>query len=112
MRRAMTWVYCEPKSRIRIFECFGGAAVFTLLGMRLGDAMLARWIAGLSLFGDDLALTSDPAFQLRLNVSTTSLFERIGAAARECRAPDHEQDRQGPHPLILGMKLAKANGRL
>src|SRR6266404_7964726 len=28
MRRAMTWVYCEPKSRIRIFECFGGAAVF------------------------------------------------------------------------------------
>src|SRR5436309_12805763 len=28
-RRAMTWVYCEPKSRIRIFECFGGAEVFT-----------------------------------------------------------------------------------
>src|SRR2546427_13270203 len=25
----MTWVYCEPKSRIRIFECFGGAEVFT-----------------------------------------------------------------------------------
>src|SRR5438094_5972664 len=25
----MTWVYCEPKSRVRIFECFGGAEVFT-----------------------------------------------------------------------------------
>src|ERR1700736_1254200 len=28
MRRAITWVYCEPKSRIRILECFGAAAVF------------------------------------------------------------------------------------
>src|SRR5947207_6662818 len=34
-RRAMTWVYCEPKSRMRIFECLGGAAVFM-------DAFAAR----------------------------------------------------------------------
>jgi hypothetical protein len=61
--------------------------------MRLWDAVFAGWIAGLSLFGDDFALTSDAALQLRLNVSTTSLFERIGATARERRAADHEQDR-------------------
>jgi hypothetical protein len=80
--------------------------------MRLWDAVFASWIAGLSLFGDDLPLTRDAALQLRLNFSTISLFERIGATAAQCCARDHEQDRQGPHPLILGMKLAKANRRL
>ena len=29
MRRAITWVYCDPKSRMRIFECLVGVAVFT-----------------------------------------------------------------------------------
>src|SRR5436305_4016276 len=28
MRRAMTWVYWEPKSRIKILECLGGAIAF------------------------------------------------------------------------------------
>src|SRR5205085_1792907 len=97
MRRAMTWVYCEPKSRIRIFECFGGAAVFIWLRMRLGNAVFAGWIANVSLFGDDLALTGDAALQLRLHFSTTALFERIRATTSKRRARDRDQDRQGPH---------------
>ena len=61
--------------------------------MRLGNAMFAGRIAGVSLFGDDLALASDAALQLRLNFSTSSLLERIGATAGERCARDHEQDR-------------------
>ena len=30
MRRAMTWVYCEPKSRMRIFECADGVDISTI----------------------------------------------------------------------------------
>jgi hypothetical protein len=80
--------------------------------MRLGNAMFAGWIAGLSLFGNDLSLAGDAALQLRLNFFTTSLFERIGATADKRCTRDHEQDRQGLHLLILGMKSAKANRRL
>ena len=34
----MTWVYCDPKSRIRIFECVARSEVFTLK-----DAFVARY---------------------------------------------------------------------
>ena len=51
--------------------------------MRLGNAVFAGWIARVSFFGDDFPLAGDAALQLRLNFSTTSLFERIGANARE-----------------------------
>jgi hypothetical protein len=80
--------------------------------MRLGNAVFAGWIVRLSFLGADPALTGDAALQLRLNFVATALLERIGATARERCARDHKQDRQGPHPLILGMKLAKANRRL
>ena len=79
--------------------------------MSLWYAVFAGWIAGLSLFGHDLALTGDATLQLRLHLLTASLFERIGATAHERRARDCEQDQQGPHPLILGMNLSKANGQ-
>jgi hypothetical protein len=80
--------------------------------MRLRHAMFAGWITGLTLFGPDLALAGDATLQLRLNFSTASLFDRIGATAGKRRERDQEEDRQGPHPLILEMKLAKANRRL
>jgi hypothetical protein len=32
IRRAMTCVYCEPKSRMRIFECVDESGVFTRYG--------------------------------------------------------------------------------
>jgi hypothetical protein len=51
--------------------------------MSLRDGVFAGWIARLSFFGDDFSLAGDAALQLRLNFSTTSLFERIGATARE-----------------------------
>ena len=52
--------------------------------------MFASWIARLSLFGNDLSLAGHAALQLRLNFPTTSLFERISAAAREDCTSDRE----------------------
>ncbi len=80
--------------------------------MRLGNAVFARWIARVSLFGNDLSLPGNAALQLRLHFLTASLFERIGATAGKRCACDHEQDRQGPHLLILGMNDLIANWRL
>ena len=77
--------------------------------MSLRHAVFGGGIAGLSLFGADLALAGDAALQLRLHFLTASLFERISASASNQHAADRDQDRQGPHPHILGMKRAKAN---
>jgi hypothetical protein len=71
--------------------------------------MLAGRIAGLALLGNDLSLTSNAALKLRLNFAAGSLFERISTATGDQHAADRDQDRQGPHPLILGMNFAKAN---
>jgi hypothetical protein len=62
---------------------FRGRGCFHSLRVRLGDAVFAGGIAWLSLLGNDLSLAGDAALQLRLNFSTTSLFEWIGATARE-----------------------------
>jgi len=77
--------------------------------MRLRHSMLGRGIARLALFGTDLALTGDAALKLRLNFSSASLFKWIGATSVDQQAADRDQDRQGPHPLILGMKQTKSN---
>jgi hypothetical protein len=77
--------------------------------MGLGNAMFSGWVPRISLFGDKLTLAGDAALQLRLNFVTGSLFERIGASAGDQHAADRDQDRQGPHLLILGMNFAKAN---
>jgi hypothetical protein len=69
--------------------------------MRLRHAVFGCRIARFALLGNDLSLAANAALQLRLYILTTALLERIGAAAREHRASDHKQDRQGPHPLIL-----------
>jgi hypothetical protein len=58
--------------------------------MRLRNAVFAGWIARFSLLGNDLSLTRDAALQLRLNFSTTSLFEWIGTTAREDCTSDRE----------------------
>lgn len=78
--------------------------------MRLGHAMFAGRIAGLALFGADLAATGYAAFQLGSNFVAASFFEWIRATAAEEQATNCNQDRTGPHPLILGMKLAFASG--
>ena len=79
--------------------------------MRLGYAMLAGRIAGLALLGNDLSLTSNAALKLRLNFAAGSLFERISTATGDQHAADRDQDRQGPHLLILGMNFTKANDK-
>jgi len=56
--------------------------------MRLRHAMFAGWITGLTLFRPNLALAGDATLQLRLNFSTASLFDRIGATAGKHCARD------------------------
>jgi hypothetical protein len=61
--------------------------------MGLGNAVFAGWIARIAFFGNNFSLAGDAALQLRLNFSTSSLFERIGATAGEDCTSDHEKDR-------------------
>ena len=77
--------------------------------MSLRYGVFAGRITRLSLFGYDLALAGDATLQLRLDFLTAPLLQRIGATGGKRCAHDQEQDRQGPHPLILGTKLSKAN---
>ena len=79
MRRAITCVYCEPKSRMRILECFGGAAVFTLR-MSLRHAMFTGGIARLALLRSDCALTRDAASKLVLHLRT---FRRCSSGSAQ-----------------------------
>lgn len=77
MRRPMTWVYCEPKSRMKILEC--GVAVCTL-GMRLRDAVLRRWIVRRAILRPEPALASYAALQLRADFFGAALLDGISAA--------------------------------
>ena len=61
--------------------------------MSLRYGVFAGWIAGLSLFGDDLSLTRNAALKLRSHFLTASLFERISATTGKCCPSDREQDR-------------------
>jgi hypothetical protein len=79
--------------------------------MRLGYAMLAGRVAGLALLRDDFTLTGQAALKLRSDFLASSMLERISAAAGDQHATDRNQDRQGPHPLILGTNFAKANDK-
>jgi len=93
-------VYCDPKSRMRIFECVGRSEVFTFLRMRLRHAMLRRWVVRRSLHRPKRSLTGDAALQLLLHFSSGALFERVRAAAQGQQC-DCERNRKGPHLLIL-----------
>ena len=82
---------------------------FHSLRMCLRDAVFGCRIARFALLRNKLSLAANAALQLRLYFLATPLLERIGATAGKRCARDREQDRHGLHPLILGMKLAKAN---
>ena len=69
---------------------FRGRGGFHSLRMRLGNAVFTGRIAGVSLFGDELALTRYAALQLRLNFVATALFERIGASAGDQHGADRK----------------------
>ena len=103
MRRAMTCVYCEPKSRIRIFECANGATVFTALRMSLRHAVLAGRIFGRPLDRAERSLPGYAALKLPLYFLRAALFQRISAAARAHPGKD-EQNRHAFHLLILRTK--------
>ena len=63
--------------------------------------MLGGQIAGITLFWADLALAGDAALELRLQLFAGALFKGVSATDRENGECNRDQDRQGPHPLIL-----------
>jgi hypothetical protein len=77
--------------------------------MRLGNAVFGSRVAGVALFGAELALTGDAPLQLRLNFGAASLLHRISATGDEQSDNDDEEERPGFHPLILETKRTKAN---
>src|ERR1700686_156422 len=85
---------------MRILECFGGAAVFTLR-MSLRPAVFARRITRRALLRSNCALPPHAALQLLLDFRGLPLFERIGATRGEERDRDQEEDRQALHLPIL-----------
>ena len=80
--------------------------------MRLGDAVFAGGISRFPLFGADLASAGYAALKLRPDFFAGSVFERICATAEEKHAAYRDQDRKGPHPLILGINAPKSIRRL
>jgi hypothetical protein len=68
-------------------------------------------VAGITLLRHDLTLAGQAALKLRSDFVASSLFKRIGAPAGDQHAADRDKDRQGLHPLILGMNFAKANDK-
>ena len=77
--------------------------------MRLRNSVFGGGIAGIALFGADLALTGDAALQPGANFLTARLLEWIGATERERREEKRKQGRPGLHRLILGNNDLIAN---
>src|SRR4051794_22030391 len=100
MRRAMTWVYWDPKSRIRIFECLGGAEIVTALVVRLRNSVLAGRIVRLPLPRTERPLPRYASLELVSDLGRVAFLKWIDTATqhqRGCAA-----DRQGLHSCILG----------
>jgi hypothetical protein len=79
--------------------------------MRRRHAVFSGRVAGVALLRYDFTLAGQAALELRSDFFACSIFERIGATPGDQHAADHNQDRQGLHPLILGMNFAKANDK-
>jgi hypothetical protein len=68
--------------------------------MRLRHAVLCRWIVGSSLHWAKRSLTGDATPELLLHFLPGALLKGIRAATQG-QQYDCEQNRKGPHPLIL-----------
>jgi len=66
--------------------------------------MFGGGITGLPLFRAELAATSYAPLELRAHVLARSLFEGIGATCEGQQAGDCDENRKGPHRLILETK--------
>jgi hypothetical protein len=111
MRRAMTCVYCEPKSRMRIFECAEGVDISTLFSRQ--RRRLARANVGIARSIDlrrHLPLAADAAGELRLHFLAGGTFVRATAAAEEQR--DGRQGEEMFHPATLEGRQLFAKRRI
>jgi len=77
--------------------------------MGLRNSMFGSWIAGITFLRNEFALTTETSLELRADFLPASLLERIGATEGERGEENLEEERPGPHPLILEMKSANAN---
>src|SRR5262245_12336502 len=101
IRRAMTCVYCEPKSRIRIFEYVGGSEVFTLRMCLLHAVVHRRVVRGPApVHWPKRPLPGNAAPELLLHFLSAALFDRVRAPAQSQQC-DGERNRKGLHLLIL-----------
>ena len=73
--------------------------------------VFAGRISRFTLFRADLAATCYAALKLRAHFIAGSLFQRVSATTKDRHATDRDNNRNGPHLPILGMKFANANER-
>ena len=100
----MTWVYCEPKSRMRILEWAEAAAVFTGLWMlRVRFGRLDVRIIG-TIDRAESSMPGDTALELFARLVHHRFFQRIGTTGRHDRACDAKGGGEGFQALrIMGL---------
>ena len=126
MRRAMTWVYCDPGNPRR--PIFGRVFQNELASVFNRDQFFEPAFAhqrSTRENSDAVADFLDLSEQMRRqqhgdaallkidnDIANVARAGGIDATAGKHCERDQEEDRPGPHPLILGMKFSKANRRL
>src|SRR6187549_2095952 len=109
MRRAMTWVYCEPKSRMRIFECAGGAAVFTKSVRTCCWRFHVRIVR--AIHRSECSFSSNATLKFLPRFLDGRLLDRISAGAQQDRARDAKEGREGFQALrIMGVRFIGKSG--
>ena len=103
----MTWVYCEPKSRMRILEWAGGAAVFTARVRGSGSGGLIVRIVG-TIHRAERAVAGDAALEFFPGLLHHRFFQRIGAAGDQDRARDAKGSGEGFQALKNNRKVTGA----
>ena len=107
MRRAITCVYCEPKSRRRIFECAEGLDIGALLAQGRAAARFHVRIVRAIDVRSELTLAPDAAPQTLLQLFGGRSL--IGAADDAERAGRKEGGQQQFHPgrVRAGISIAR-----
>jgi hypothetical protein len=99
MRRAMTWVYCEPKSRTTIRETFA-----TTMLMTSARGLADDWVVGLVGLGQ-LAFAAQSALKW---VVSTRRGRHVAFASSKSDARDEEyRDERGFHAGVIECHLPR-----
>jgi hypothetical protein len=102
----MTWVYCEPKSRMRILEWAEGGAIFT--GLSTWRVRLGRFVVGIigTIDRAESSMPGYPALEFFARFLRERFFQRIGATNGQHRARDANGGGEGFQALrIMGLTV-------